>query len=135
LDPCFPQQDKPFPILRCEGRRTGFILQVADTGQFPSLERFAEALADIRVDAEKFPTGLEVSYTNLEGKNIRMKYQDGQSHAAVSINGQAVRFGDWAVYDSPYLRQKDGILTVNDGRQGFVVDFTGELPVYRPWSR
>jgi len=128
-------KDKPFPILRCEGRRTGFILQVADTGQFPSLERFAEALMAMKVDAEKFPTGLEVSYTNLEGKNIRMKYQDGQSHAAVSINGQAVRFGDWAVYDSPYLRQKDGILTVNDGRQGFVVDFTGELPVYRPWSR
>jgi hypothetical protein len=32
------------------------------------------------------------------------------------------------------VTQRDGVLTVNDGKEGFVVDFAGKMPVYRAWK-
>lgn len=39
-----------------------------------------------------------------------------------------------AVYDSPYIQQSKGVLRVHDGKDGFEVDFSGDLPVYRPYK-
>jgi hypothetical protein len=45
-----------------------------------------------------------------------------------------VSLKEWPVYDGKYVTQKDGILTVNDGKDGFIVDFSGDKPVYKPWK-
>jgi len=92
------------------------------------------ALGKLKVDTGKFSSELEVGYTNLAGQTLRMKYCEGKSHAAVEVDGKPVQSEEWsAVYDSPYVRAKDGVLTVNDGSEGYVVDFTGDMPVYKPW--
>jgi len=124
-----------FPILRFEGRHTGFILEAADTGRYPSLDAFTKALAAVRVDDSQFESALAVGYTNLDGKNIEVQYQNGQSHVKAAVDGKPVVFENWNVYESPCVSEKDSTLTVNDGREGFVVDFTGALPVYKPWIK
>ena len=60
-----------------------------------------------------------------------MQYQKGQKRAAVTINGQVLSFENWGIYDGPYLEHRDQKLKVTDGKEGFIVDFTGDLPVYR----
>ena len=61
----------------------------------------------------------------------------GGSIHAISYREFAVTLDTttWAIYDNPYIYSKDGTLTVNDGKEGFTVDFTGDLPVYKAWTR
>jgi hypothetical protein len=94
---------------------------------------FAKALAGCAVDARRFASDMEVGFRAFDGRAVRMRYREGERRAAVSVDGKDVGFDGWPVYDGPYVRQAGGVLAVNDGREGFVVDFTGDLPKYAPW--
>ena len=124
---------KDQPILRIAGHRVGFILQVSTTASQPTQEAFAAALASCVVDESHVATDLAVSYRTLDGRSLALDYRPGEPTAIVRIDGTAVPLADWAVYDGPYVHQRAGVLDVNDGHEGFIIDFTGELPVYRPW--
>jgi hypothetical protein len=129
-----PPKHKPFPVLRFEGRRTGFVLQAGDTTEFATLEAFMAAVAArCRVDASKWPDGNEVVFGPLDGRTLAVKYVEGAERPEVRIAGRPVDYAAWPVYGGPYLKQEGGVLVVNDGREGFVVDCSGERPVYRPW--
>ncbi len=119
------------PMLRIPGVRTGFVVHVT------------EADADTprpQVDASRFERDLSVTVATSAGP-LQMTFnpaegddRHGNQRPHVVRNGEAVEYGNWPVYDGPYIQQANGVLTVNDGRQGFVVDFTGDLPVYRDWT-
>ena len=51
-----------------------------------------------------------------------------------TVDGTAITFDDWPVFESPYLTLRDGVLSVTDGERGYRVDATGELPVYSDWT-
>jgi hypothetical protein len=121
-------KNAPFPLLRVEGRDTGYILETSDTGSYNDLAAFAAALRE-----PKFAAPADVTYVNLRGTAIQAKYT-GNGRADTQVNGKPLDFATWSIYDSPYLTHKDGVLTVNDGKAGFVVDFTGDLPVYKAWK-
>jgi hypothetical protein len=94
-----------------------------------------------RLDTSRLAEHLEVTYTDPEGKSLFMRFNpdpNGNLHgnraAHAEINGEAVTFGQRPVYDGPNVHQDEGVLTVNDGTRGFVIDFTGDLPVYKPWA-
>ena len=43
---------------------------------------------------------------------------------------------EWpGAWGGPFMKLQGRVLSVNDGRDGFIIDFTGELPVYKPWSK
>jgi hypothetical protein len=131
-----PPRHKPFPILRFEGRRTGFVLQAGDTGQFPTLEAFMGAVAaKCRVDKSKWPDGNEVACRTLDGRTLAMKYVEGAERPQVTLDGRPVDYAAWPIYGGPYVRQEGGVLSVNDGREGFVIDCSGDRPVYKAWRR
>ena len=46
-----------------------------------------------------------------------------------SINGVPLDFDRWPTCESPYVSCRDRVLDVNDGRQGFTIDWQGDLPV------
>ncbi len=126
-------------ILKIDGKRSGFIAQVLPRDTPTAL---AKQLSSARIDDSRFAADMHVIYTSPDGDRIDMKFDpapSGDAHgnrtADVVINGKAMSFGDWAVYDGPYIKHDKSVLSVNDGRRGFVVDFTGDLPVYRPWSK
>lgn len=121
--------------LKLDGRRAGFVVETADTGMYKTPQAFGEALnANTKLDASRFPTDLVIAYTTLAGKKVDMQYHEG-GRANVAVDGQKIDFNDWPVYENPYVQHKAGVLSVNDGKDGFVVDFTGELPVYKPWKK
>jgi hypothetical protein len=122
------------PILRIPGHRVGFILQASTTATHATLDAFSAALAACTVDDSQIASDLVLNYTALDGSQVTFAYQPDLPSAATTINGKLVSLEDWAVYDGPYVHQRAGVLEVNDGSDGFCIDFTGDLPVYRPWS-
>jgi hypothetical protein len=132
-----PLAHVPIRILRFEGRQTGFVVQLADTDRYASVEAFMSSIKRwVKLDTSKWTAEGTVAFTGLDGLSVTATYRDGKDAAAVTVNGQAVRTDSrWPVYSGPYVAQEGGVLTVNDGREGFVVDFTGDLPEYRPWRR
>jgi|GEM_PF-1472473 len=123
------------PLLKCEGARTGLIVETSDADQQKTMQEFVAALEKTQLDAAGFEQQQELTYTNIEGKKIQMKHQAGRQSAAVSVDGKAVDLETWPVFGGPFVTARDGVLTVNDGKEGFIVDFSGELPVYKPWSK
>jgi hypothetical protein len=121
------------PALKVPGRRSGFILQTGDTTRYPTKDHFLKALAAAAPDLSGWREGMRVACRTLDGRQLTMQYAAGQPRAAVTIGGAPVSYDAWPVYDGPYVSQRDGVLAVNDGKEGFVVDFSGRLPVYRPW--
>lgn len=123
------------PILKIPGNITGFVAVLADPA------KFAQQLAAIKIDDAAFARSMRVTVTGPAG-NLTMTFNPdraGDAHGNrtpdVLINDKTVAFGNWPVFDGPYVQQKNGILSVNDGKDGFVVDFSGNAPIYKPWKR
>lgn len=77
-------------------------------------------------------------FTDPAGRTLRMKFspdEGGDAHgdrlADVNIDGKPVPANGWPLYSGPFVTQQPGVLTLTDGSDGYVVDFTGDLPVYR----
>lgn len=64
-----------------------------------------------------------------------MIYRPAGLRCEATINGQKQNWDDHtagAVYESPYIKVRDGVMEITDGREGYRVDFTGNLP---KWSK
>ncbi len=132
-----------YRIIRIPGQRSGYILEVLDPtlAEGDSAAALKQHLGDAQIDDSAFAEDMSVSYTGPVGRAIEMTFSpdpDNDRHAnrqaEVSIGGEEMTFGDWPVYDGPYVQQAGGVLKVHDGRDGFKIDFTGDLPVYESWS-
>jgi hypothetical protein len=121
---------RTIPVLRFEGRRTGFALQTADVDSFPDLAAFCQALVAAKVEAPAFADDMTATFTTMAGDTIRMRHVKDAPQAEVQINGEAVEYDNWPVFGGPYVYLDGSVLRVSDGRDGYVVDFTGNLPVY-----
>ena len=126
-----PAKHVSVEILKFPGRRVGFVVETADTGAYVDEKAFATALAKT-----KFSAGdLSCDYTNLAGRLIQCVYRPGAATAAVTVDGKPVDPAGWKdIYNGPYIKASPGTMSVNDGVDGYVVDFTGNLPVYRDWQ-
>ena len=129
---------KPAPIIRIPGRRVGFVVEVLDTTDAAAV---AAALQKTQLDAGRLAADRSVTYTTTAGRRIEMTMDPSagdDAHAdrmaKVTLDGEPVTLDGWPIASGPYVRQAPGVLTVNDGREGFEVDFTGERPVYRAWK-
>lgn len=126
-----PLRHQPSPIIRIPGRKNGMIVETADTTMYPSLEAFKQALDQTQLRSK----GLSFHYKTIRGQSIEMA-PGPQDRAQVSVDGKPVAPDTWdAVYSGPYLECRKGVLKIWDGQTGYEVDFTGNLPVYRPMSR
>jgi len=77
---------------------------------------------------------LKINYHSLKGDVIIMNYLAEGLRCKATINGMKQdwdNFTKGAVYNSPYLTVDKGIMKVNDGKSGYLIDFRGDLPVYK----
>ncbi len=127
-----PARHLPRPILRIDGKSPGFILETFDKEEAGSVESLVDALrSKTKLDSARWESAGELTYKNLAGKTIQLRYQEGKGEADVAIDGTAVSTAGWAVYGGPLVRADKGVLEVSDGKEGYQVNFTGDLPVYR----
>lgn len=123
---------KPQPILIFPGRKTGFLVQVADVTMFPTAKAFQDWVAAAPPLTGNFADKLTVCWQT-RGDEVEMRYDESARQPAVIANEAAISY-KWPVYDSPYLKLDKSVMTVNDGKEGFVVDCSGDLPVYKAWK-
>lgn len=124
---------KTDPVLRVDGRRVGFLLETGDTDRYNSFDEFVRTVTgQSRVEADRFADDLAFSYTSPSGKRIDFAFARDGRFANVKLDGKTISKDDFPIFGGPYVQQVPGVLSVNDGRDGFVIDFTGELPVYKP---
>lgn len=142
-----------FQYLKIGGNPSGFLVAVSD-GTTPVDLRALESSLDL----SKFQSDETIAFKVPDGRAVTMKYtrpkrptsqevkQTGQRGAfsvhecqvyhrpLVTIDDATVSYDDAPIHASPFLFQDQGRLLVNDGKNGFIVDFSGNAPVYREWD-
>lgn len=122
------------PAMVFPGQQSGFVLQTADINSFDSLAEFGGALEKLEINLSEWDESMKLTCETMDGRSVTMQYRRGRDHADVAIDGEEVSYEDWAEYDGPHVQQADGVLKVFDGTEGFIIDFTGHMPVYKPWN-
>lgn len=119
------------PIIKIKGQRSGFVIKA-----FEQKDDIVARLNDEKILEDNFSKAMSVTALTANGK-LTMKFNPDEENdrhanrtADASINGAELEFGNWPVYDGKLIKQANGILTVNDGNQGFTIDFSGDMPVY-----
>jgi hypothetical protein len=89
-----------------------------------------------KLDTGKWDAEMALQLTTLAGEELTVRYGAEPSVAEATRNGKPipVASADLPIYDSEFVRQTPGILQVHDGRRGWQIDFTGDLPVYSEWK-
>lgn len=124
-----------YRFLKTRGALGGWIVQAAQRPDHEDLEAFQEAvLTKCVVDLDAFDTEQRtVTFTALDGSVLAMRHTGGPGGRPDAwVDGEALVFEDWPVYESPHVRQdlNSGVLELNDGVETLTIDITGDIPVW-----
>jgi hypothetical protein len=122
------KQKDPTPhprMLRISGRPSGFAVIAAEESDFPDVHSFAKwTETAYKFDTSKFAGETTIGITLPDRRNLTLRHDPSSR----TIAGLDAPTGD--VYSGPFVRQRGGRLEVSDGREGYAIDFTGDVPVY-----
>jgi hypothetical protein len=123
-----------YRILVAAGKQSGFVVEVAEAANYSSLEKFMDAVhKQTKVDTKRWLSNQQIGYKTLAGDKLLMQYQPADLRCTGSINGKPLDYANWAngaVYESPYVKIKDGLMQFTDGQAGYTIDCRGERPVF-----
>lgn len=118
------------PILKFSGRRTGFFVVVGGA-DLPA------KLADRVPDTSRFASDLTVAWRTADGQRVAATFDPdpagdlhGNRACRFAVAGVPQDLASWPIFGGPFVRQTPGRLEVTDGRDGFAVDFWGDMPRY-----
>jgi hypothetical protein len=122
-----------YNLISFAGEVSGYVLEAAEKSQFETLATF-----DTYIQKTTILTSSEqaknLHYKSVYGDKMEMRYQSNKLRPVTKLNGKNIDFDSFtmgAVYQSPYINVKNGLMKVSDGASSFTVDFRGELPVYK----
>ncbi|WP_373515587.1 hypothetical protein [Persicitalea sp.] len=115
-----------YRILVCNGQPSGYVLESAEKSKYRDLTDFKQKVSQkARLNLSKYKKNALVEYRSFNNRRLKMKYRPDGLRADGWIDGTPLDYASWAdggVYDSPYLKIKNGRTTVTDGRESFVID-------------
>jgi len=121
-----------YSVIVFPGKVSGYIVETAEKTKHGSIEefdRFLKANTSMKFDL----LDLKVEYFSAYKERMVMNYNHLGLRCKASLNGVKQnfdRFTNGAVYQSPYLNIKKGIMKVSDGELTYTIDFTGKNPKY-----
>jgi hypothetical protein len=119
-----------YHTLVFHGKVSGYIVETAERKDYTSIDQFS---IDVARKTKTRHKDLDVMHTTLAGDEIRMQYFPQGLRPVASINNNWIdweNFTDGAVYISPYVSVKDGIMQISNGKDSYSIDFTEDLPVF-----
>lgn len=119
-----------YHILAFDGDISGFIVETGEKPDYLTLENFSQSVTEKTKTRQR---RLVVEHTSLSGDQINMQYFPQGFRPRATINGEIQdwdNYTDGAVYLSPYLEVKEGVMKLSNGVNFYTIDFRGELPVY-----
>jgi hypothetical protein len=134
-----PLPHQPADIVMVRGRQVGFVVEVLNTLDEKEIQA---ALNVTQLDEGSLASDAAVKYLNSNGRSISLRFnpdpngdRHGDRRAEASIDGNPVDYETWPIASGPFIEQEPGRLSVYNGKDGFVIDFTGEEPVYSSWKK
>ncbi|TVR15738.1 MAG: hypothetical protein EA401_02290 [Planctomycetota bacterium] len=120
-------------LIRIHGgpgnRRAGFVLAMWDDVALAAAG-VGNGMDRIAVDSSQWSSERRVGIRTLAGTTASVRHRPDQHFAEVLVNDQApVRD---RMYRSPYVNAAQTQLAISDGRQGYLIDVSGDVPRYRP---
>ena len=113
--------------LEITGRPSGFALVAAERSAHPDSAAFSAWLSrSYKLDTSGFARELAVTVTLPDGSTRTVSHNPEGSLATIA---PPLAPND-TIYSGPFVHLAGGVLSVSDGRDGYRVDFTGDLPVY-----
>ena len=114
-------------LLRIDGRRSGFVLAMWDDAALEAAG-VRDPWSRIAVDAGRWPQEQSVGIRTLTGTTAVITRAPESHMPSVVIEGQEQRHDQ--MYRSPYVNSAGSRLSISDGRDGYVIDVSGDVPVY-----
>ncbi len=115
-------------VLVCKANENGYSGYVLEVFGASEIEN------SVSLQAKLLQQGNDITYNSQKGNQLTMEYQAHGLRALGSINGKQINYENWAdggVYKSPYVSLKNGVLKMNDGKEGYSVVWKDGLPVYK----
>ena len=103
--------------LRGGAGRSGFVVEVAQAGEYASWEAFKARIRANALDTSAFAAEGRVAYTTSAGNRLAFSFPDGRV-----LNGAAVDYADMPLFRGRYLNGDAGRLTVTHGGMTHVID-------------
>ena len=119
-----------FTRLAIAGTKVGFAVEVGDAAEYGSFEAFQQRAARTVLETSDLVAHTRVAYVSTRGHKLDIRHTAKGWLPDASVNGVQLDFDAWPTGASPYLSCRDMVLDVNDGREGFRVDWTADLPSY-----
>jgi hypothetical protein len=119
-----------FRRLVLPGALTGAAIEVGDAREFGSFQAFQQRVAGTELDLSRLEAEGRVVYHTTRAHTLDLRHAGEGWLPEAQINGVRLDFDRWPTCESPYVTCRDQVLDVNDGRQGFTVDWRGDLPEY-----
>ena len=119
-----------FRKLTIESRLAGVAVEVGDEAEYGDFDGFRQAVSNAELDVSCLAEDKAVRYTTTRGNALAIQHNPDDWRPNASVNGTSIDYEAWPICESPYVTCRDGVMDVNDGRQGFSVDWRGELPEY-----
>ena len=124
-----------YHLLHFPGEISGYIIETGEKEEFGNLENFHAFLKKkAKINFSNRPEKLEVEYTSVAGEKLKMRYIPEKLRCEAVINGKKINWDNFtggAVYDSPFVKVKNGKMKVTNGMQGYSVKFEGNMPIWK----
>lgn len=106
-------------LLVSEHLKNGTIVQAASASEFASFEAFKAAINALPLSFKLEPTPT-VTFTTLRGKKVAFTYG-----STPVVNGQAIDYAKWKLFESPYINAERGsrLITLTHGPFKRILDF------------
>lgn len=123
-----------YHLLHFPGEISGYIIETGEKEEFGTLENFQAFLKKkTKINFSKHSENPEVEYISIAGEKVRMKYIPEKLRCEAVINVNKINWDNFtggAVYDSPFVKVKNGKLEVSNGMQSYSVKFEGEILIW-----
>jgi hypothetical protein len=123
-----------YHLLHFPGEISGYIIETGEKEVFENLENFYAFLKKkTKINFSKPLKNPEVDYLSIAGEKLKMKYIPEKLRCEAVINGNKINWDNFtggAVYDSPFVKVKNGKLEVSNGMQSYSVKFEGEILIW-----
>lgn len=120
--------------LAIEGDTIGAAVEVGAAGEYGAFDDFIRRVSEADLNTQELARGKRVHYRSTRGHGLEIRHNPSDWRPHASVNGATLEYDEWPICESPYLACRDGVMDVNDGRDGFRVDWRGDLPEYERYT-
>ncbi len=119
-----------FVRIAVPGNLTGVVVEVGDRREYGSFREFQTKVAAAKLDISRLVSSKSVAYESSRGHRLSVTHVPGTWLPEASVNGTQLDFETWPISESPFVTSRDHVLDINDGRNGFSIDWRGVHPIY-----